>query len=94
MLVGHEGQHVFDQAPTGGMGLDSEVRAETVSQDIVQGIGGLRSGDTFQIRGMTLFAPATMMSPMPGASFFRTAAAMQVGLTDYEYDLANDNANQ
>ena len=40
VLVGHEGQHVVDGAPSGTARFGSEMRAESASQTILQGLSG------------------------------------------------------
>jgi hypothetical protein len=94
MLVGHEGQHVVDGAPSGTARFRSEMNAESSSQVILDGLAGasqtnpsLNPGDSFTIRGITLWqrdGGPLGITRDPGAAF-------RVGVDDYKQDVQNDH---
>jgi len=84
VLVGHEGQHVVDGAPTGTARFGSEFNAEKTSQSILDGINP--SIPSFQIRGVTVWRPNG--GPLHLSDDAGTAFA--VAAKDYKYDLQND----
>jgi hypothetical protein len=85
VLVGHEGQHVVDGAPKGRDRLVSEIRAESASQDIAEGMGLA----TFTVRGIELWNSQKMNNGSEG-TLLRENQAVLVGVKDYEEDVDND----
>ncbi len=96
VLVGHEGQHVTDGAPTGTARLGSEINAESTSQAIVggyaaQGLFGINMnpGSNFEVRGIISWDP-TMSGNSSSAINGARGAAIRIGIADYKEDMAND----
>jgi hypothetical protein len=98
VLVGHEGQHVVDGAPTGTARLGSEIRAESVSQSILDGLytnpqtdSGLRPYGDFTIpsrNNMVLWSPKWSE---PGQLSGAPSAAFLIGVEDYKSDVQSDH---
>jgi RHS repeat-associated protein len=98
VLVGHEGQHVVDGAPTGTARFGSEVRAESASQGILEGLysnpqtdSGLRPyGDfTMPSRGNRVLWSPTWSDP--GQLSGAPSAAFLIGVEDYKSDVQSDH---
>jgi RHS repeat-associated protein len=92
-LVGHEGQHVVDGAPTGTARFRSEVNAEAATQDILEGAWmnpALRTtfftspNPFYRLRGDVLWNPTWYK---PGQLDNAPTAAFLVGTRDYAADL-------
>lgn len=87
VLVGHEGQHVVDGAPAGTARFGSEMRAESVTQTILNGLAGTSimpsSMNSFSIRGIT-----TWQRDAPYA--YDAGAALKIAIEDYKQDVKND----
>lgn len=95
-LVGHEGQHVVDGAPTGIARFRSEVNAEAATQDIMEGAWmnpALRATffisphPFYALRGVTLWNPTWYK---PGQLDNAPTAAFLVGARDYAADVKGD----
>jgi RHS repeat-associated protein len=96
VLVGHEGQHVTDGAPTGTARLGSEINAESTSQAIVGGYAAqgmfemnMNPGTYFEVRGIISWDP-TMSGNSSSAINGARGAAIRIGIEDYKDDMAND----
>jgi hypothetical protein len=87
VLVGHEGQHVVDGAPSGTARFGSEMRAESVSRTILNGLAGTpvmpSNMDSFSIRGITTWQRDALYAYDPGAAF-------RIAVEDYRQDVQND----
>ncbi len=87
VLVGHEGQHVVDGAPSGTARFGSEMRAESVSQTILNGLVGTpvmpSDLEYFSIRGITTFQRDAPYAYNPGAAF-------RIAVDNYKQDVQND----
>ncbi len=85
VLVGHEGQHIVDGAPSGTARFGSEMRAESVSQTILNGLAGTSimpsNMDSFSIRGITTYQRDVPYDP---------GAAFRIAVEDYKQDVQND----
>jgi hypothetical protein len=92
VLVGHEGQHVVDGAPTGTARFGSEMRAESVSQMILNGLAGTSvmpsNMDSFSIRGITTWQRGG--DPRLGGALYDPGAAFRIAVEDYKQDVQND----
>ena len=95
VLVGHEGQHVVDGAPSGTARFKGEINAESASQVILDGLSGashanpsLDPGDSYSIQGRTLWQRDGGSDPL-GNSRDPVAAILQ-GNEDYKQDVQND----
>ena len=92
VLVGHEGQHVVDGAPSGTARFGSEMRAESASQTILQGLSGTSvmpsDMESFSIRGITTWQRGGD-SELGGAPY-NPGAAFRIAVQDYKEDVQND----
>ena len=92
VLVGHEGQHVVDGAPSGTARFGSEMRAESASQTILQGLSGTSvmpsDMESFSIRGVTTWQRGGD-SELGGAAY-NPGAAFRIAAQDYREDVQND----
>jgi RHS repeat-associated protein len=92
VLVGHEGQHVVDGAPTGTARFGSEMRAESVSQTILNGLAPTSvmpsNMDSFSIRGITTWQRGG--DPNLGGAPYDPGAAFRIAVQDYKEDVQND----
>jgi hypothetical protein len=91
VLVGHEGQHVVDGAPSGIAGFGSEMRAESASQTMLNGLAGtpVMPGemDSFSIRGITTWQRGGFTEfGVP----YDPGAAFRIAVEDYKQDVQND----
>jgi hypothetical protein len=91
VLVGHEGQHVVDGAPTGTARFGSEMRAESASQTILNGLAVTpvmpSNIDSFSIRGITTWQRGGFTEF--GAPY-DPGAAFRIAVQDYKEDVQND----
>lgn len=91
VLVGHEGQHVVDGAPSGIARFGSEMRAESASQTMLNGLAGtpVMPGDmdSFSIRGITTWQRGGFTEF--GAPY-DPGAAFRIAVEDYKQDVQND----
>jgi RHS repeat-associated protein len=91
VLVGHEGQHVVDRSEGGHSQFAREWAAESVSQDIVQGLTPPGMGATFTVRGIEIFNSDTMLDGSRKGAWLRTTRAFDAAVKDYQEDQKNDN---
>ncbi len=92
VLVGHEGQHVVDGAPSGVARFGSEMRAESASQTILNGLAPTpimpSNWDAFQIRGITTWQRGG--DPNLGGAPYDPGAAFRIAVEDCKQDVQND----
>jgi len=91
VLVGHEGQHVVDDAMGGRSTFAKEWAAESTSQDILRGIFNLTDFSQFEfnVRGVQIFnIPA--MDDSPKGRWLQTTSAFDAAVKDFQEDQKND----